>query len=317
MPRTTVIMLTWNALQFTQITLTSLLKSEDHFDLIVFDNGSDQKSKEFLRSIAGDPRVKKIIFSDKNLGVWQGRYRASQLVGTPLVCFIDNDVCFPSHWLRNMEELFTQDSQVGEVGPLKLSKHLYHPYIKNNVKAFWHECEKVEKDPQKQLMRFTGGRDFNQFNKDLISANKGVSGNLEIPTRSIGGCVMLTKTDLYRNLQINDDTYSKFKYGLEDMDFSWSLFKAGYKIIKCTNVYIHHFEHSSVDENSLKINDKDNNQALVYFTTKWESLIIDWVDRKQLSGLSLEKIRQDEFISLILRTIPDELPIKLKKALQI
>jgi len=317
MPRTTVVMLTWNALQFTQISLNSLFNSKEDFDLIIFDNGSNEETKKYLQSITNEPRLKQIIYSNKNLGVWQGRYQAVQKVSTELLCFIDNDVYFPSNWLKSMEKMFRDDLKLGEVGPLKLSKHLRHPYKNSDVKSFWHECERTESNPQKQLTNFTMGRNFDQFVKDVVSANKKSEKELEIPTRSIGGSIMMTRTDLYNNSQLNDNTYSKFKYGLEDMDYSWSLFDAGYKVLKCTDVYVHHFEHSSVGDNNLKIDDKGNNQGLIYFTSKWKNLIIDWVNQKKLSGISLEKIKNDEFISLILRAIFNEIPHELKNALQI
>lgn len=314
MPRTTIIMLTWNALRYTQITLVSLLKSKDDFDLIIFDNASRHETREYLNSIK-DSRIKRIIFSNNNLGVWRGRYKASQLVMTPLICFIDNDVCFPTQWLNKLEKELLQDSKVGEVGPLKLSNHVMHPYINNNIKSVWHNCERSDIDPFKQFISFTMNRNFDDYVKDLIRVNKQMDRELEIPTRSIGGSVMLTKTELYRNAQINDNYYSKFKYGLEDMDYSWSLFKSGYKVIKCTDVYVHHFEHSSVDENNLNINSEEENHGLIYFTTKWENFVIDWINRKRNEGQNLNDIKKDEFINLILRVIPSKIPHRLKNIL--
>ncbi len=68
------------------------------------------------------------------------------------------------------------------------------------------------------------------------------------------------------------------QYGGEDVDMCWRLGEAGYNIIRVPNVYVHHFEHSSMTSNKRSINDMLKNSNLVLYK-KWGNHLDEWIDK--------------------------------------
>jgi glycosyltransferase involved in cell wall biosynthesis len=54
-----------------------LLNREDIFELIVFDNNSDEETKAFLKSLETNSKIK-IFYSDKNLGCGGARKKINE-----------------------------------------------------------------------------------------------------------------------------------------------------------------------------------------------------------------------------------------------
>jgi GT2 family glycosyltransferase len=296
----TIVMLTWNALSHIKLTLKSLEPVIGRIPLIIFDNGSESDLVEYLETIQNENI--KVIFSADNIGVWNARNRVTNHVETELVCYIDSDLYFPSDWLSPLVSLF-KDASVGQVGPLKLSKRIIHPYRKGKgFKVYWNECEDSSSDPAKQLRKFISKNNFNTFVTDLMKSNSTISDQIEIPPRSIGGAISVTRTKLVRNPEINDPYYKNIKYGLEDIDYSWSLIKHGYQVRICPSVYVHHFEHSSLENNKIDIRTYHEDVNIFdYFIGKWLPFIKTWLKDDVNRNLSAEEAYDDEFIQLLFK----------------
>lgn len=308
MAKTTAIMLTWNALEYIKLTINSLLSSDESYKLIIFDNGSDKRTINYLKSVALHRDNITLLLSDKNIGTQAARNVAMGYVNTEYICTLDSDLYFPSKWLTPMERMM-DDASVGIVGPLKLSSNLLHPYLSSgNLKQHWLDSESKEAAPKDQLRFFAGLQSFDIFARDVTNTNRQLSAEIPIPHRSISMCTLLTRTSLFKDRQLNDPYYARLKYStFEDMDYSWSVYSNNYKVIKCKDVYVHHFEHSSVDDNGVDINANQNNATVIYFVQKWEHLIIKWLKRSTKS-----EIESNEFILLLKKLIPNDLPPKLK-----
>gem|GEM_PF-6851260 len=44
---------------------------------------------------------------------------------------------------------------------------------------------------------------------------------------------------LYTDPVLNDSNFSKGKYGMEDLDYSWSLYSNGWGVKKCITTYVY------------------------------------------------------------------------------
>ncbi len=314
MDNITLIMTTWNALEHVKFTINSLYKNTENFKLIVFDNGSKKEVVEFLKDLEKTKDNIRIIYSPENIGVWKSRNEAAKLVDTELMGIIDSDIAFQKNWLPILAEYFN-DEKVGQVGPMKLFGHLNHPYVNIPMHLAWRDIEKEDLTLNTKLTKYLGYKSFEQFLQDLIEHNNGFDEPVEVPPHCISGCCMITRTNLFLSPQVVDPEYAKSKYGFEDMDYSWRLNELGYKIIISSKVYIHHFEHSSVEENKLDINASDQQHNTLHFYTKWEEQIINWINEQIDLGVTMEDIKRSFIISILHKTIPDRIPFKLARVL--
>lgn len=310
----TLIMTTWNAFDHVKFTIESLYANTVNFKLIIFDNGSKKEVVEFLKDLEKIKNNIRVIYSPENVGVWQSRHNAAKLVDTELMGIIDSDIAFQPNWLLLLSEYF-KDKSVGQVGPMKLFGHLNHPYLNKPMHLAWRDIEKETLSLDSKLSKYLGGKSFDGFLNDLIQNNNKFSEQIEVPPHCISGCCMLTRTALFLNPTVVDPEYARSKYGFEDMDYSWTLNELGYKIIISSKVYIHHFEHSSVEENKLDINAPDQQYNTLHFYTKWENRIIKWIEAQRNIGVSMEEIKKSFIISILDKTIPNQIPSKLMQIL--
>lgn len=87
-------MVTYNSLNKLKKSLLGLeetLKREDVIELIIFDNGSDQKTVIFLKQFSDLEKVK-VIFSKKNLGCGGARKELMSLVKGNKILSLDPDI---------------------------------------------------------------------------------------------------------------------------------------------------------------------------------------------------------------------------------
>ena len=122
-----VVILTWNALAYTQACLRSLCSVTDHpaWRVIVVDNGSVDGSPEWLEKLAsGDPKVT-VIRNDRNLG-----YTRACNIGIR-ACTADEDVVLMNNdtvivdrqWMEVLQDVAYSDPSAGVVGARLVDGH--------------------------------------------------------------------------------------------------------------------------------------------------------------------------------------------------
>jgi len=116
-PRIAVIVITWNRLPYTRVSLPKLLsdRTED-FDLYIWDNGSQDGTVEYLHDAVDDPRIVERHFSPANVGQgppieWAWRKTRADLVGK-----VDNDCLVTPGWTRPIAEAHADVSMLGGIG---------------------------------------------------------------------------------------------------------------------------------------------------------------------------------------------------------
>ena len=102
-----IILLTYNDIDNTAQCVNHLYKFTDDFNLTILDNDSTDGTKEYLERLSKHEDNLTLFFSEKNLGIIDGRNKAYELSkNSEYVCFIDNDQFVERGWLESYLEFF-------------------------------------------------------------------------------------------------------------------------------------------------------------------------------------------------------------------
>ena len=95
-PLISVVMLNWNGLEDTKSCIASLKKSTySNFEIIIVDNGSEDGSKEWLKS--QDDLV--LVDLPKNEGVTGGHIEGHKVSKGEFIANLNNDATVDENWL--------------------------------------------------------------------------------------------------------------------------------------------------------------------------------------------------------------------------
>ena len=130
-----VIVLCCNSLFVTKKFLIDIYKNTENFSLFLIDNGSTDKTPEYLKKFADDKDNITLFLSDKNLGVISGRnlgYKLSCGYQEPsdYVLIIDNDQFVQKGWLESHMAVINEGYDAVGVEGWKLNKQFF-PIKKN------------------------------------------------------------------------------------------------------------------------------------------------------------------------------------------
>lgn len=96
-----IVMLSWNRLHYSKQTLECIIKKTTiPHELIFVDNGSQDGTREYLKSMEHKTNAERVIyqFNDKNLGVAGGRNSGLVNAKGDYLVTIDDDVLVPDKW---------------------------------------------------------------------------------------------------------------------------------------------------------------------------------------------------------------------------
>jgi glycosyltransferase involved in cell wall biosynthesis len=107
---------TWNRLEYTRLALSRLLSDPDEeFRLSIWDNGSTDGTRDYLRGEVDDPRIHTITFSEENVGqivavnsIWS--HSEADLLGK-----VDNDCLLTPGWTRTLAAAHRDIDRLGVV----------------------------------------------------------------------------------------------------------------------------------------------------------------------------------------------------------
>lgn len=99
-----IIILNYNGKKYLKDCLEAVLnQSYREFELIFFDNNSDDSSVSYVEQNFNDPRLK-IVKSEKNLGFAGGNNEALKHTGNDIVVLLNNDTVVDKDWLLKLVE---------------------------------------------------------------------------------------------------------------------------------------------------------------------------------------------------------------------
>lgn len=111
-----IVIVTWNAREYTRECLTSLrpVEAEGHCEVIVVDNDSSDGTPEM---VAKEYPWVKLIQSGANLGFAKGNNIGIRQASGRYVCLINSDVVVPPGCLEKMTDYMEAHPDIGVLGP--------------------------------------------------------------------------------------------------------------------------------------------------------------------------------------------------------
>lgn len=242
-PLTSIIILTHNQLEHTQLCLQSIEQyTPQPYELILVDNGSTDGTLDYLCKYTNHHNNVRIIDNKENLGFAAGNNQGLGLGKGNYLLLLNNDTVVTEGWLARMLSVFERYVEVGIVGPV--SNCVSGP---QQVKgASYQSLEKMH-----------------LFAKQWSAEHIGQT--IEF-TRVVGFC-LLVKRDVIDRIGGLDEQFGSGNF--EDDDFCLRAAAAGYKARIAQDVFIHHtgsqtFKGAGINyEQSLERNWK-------LFKTKWK-----------------------------------------------
>jgi len=216
---TSIIILAYNKLEYTRACIESIRRytTTSSYELIVIDNGSTDGTSEWLAS-QSDIHA---IYNHDNLGFPAGCNQGIRVANGENILLLNNDTIVTEKWLELLEASLYSSSDIGAVGPVSNSCS-YYQTIPVNYSSIT------------EMQEFASN--YNSESPDLW----------EQRIRLIGFC-MLLKRAVVDAVGFLDERF--FPGNFEDDDYSFRIVKAGYRLILCRNVFVHHFQSTSFTEN--------------------------------------------------------------------
>ena len=116
MRKVSIIILTWNGLDYTKKCLDSLKDSvidEQNVDVYVVDNGSERDTIQYLEAI----KWITLIQNGENLGFVRGNNVAIDQIKSGDIVLLNNDIIITQmNWLQQLQETAYEDEKNGVVG---------------------------------------------------------------------------------------------------------------------------------------------------------------------------------------------------------
>ncbi len=193
---------------------------EFDYELILIDNGSDDRTLEYFQSI--NHKNKKIIRISKNTGAIYALHTAMKVFCGDYFVLLPNDVCVTDGWLVNMIKCIESDEKIGFITPCS-----------SNISNL-QQVDLLFKDFDEMQIK---AKEFNKSNPLLWQER----------LRLIN-IVTLLKREVIDNVGLFDAGF--FHDFLED-DFSARVRRAGYKLMLCGDTFVHH------DHDFRNMEDKD------------------------------------------------------------
>jgi GT2 family glycosyltransferase/Flp pilus assembly protein TadD len=217
-PITSIIILTYNQLEYTKKCLESIAANtpEPH-EIIIVDNGSTDGTVEFLDLEAGRNKSRiKIIKNEENLGFALGNNKGIAEAKGDYVVLMNNDVVVTPGWLKRLVEVTQRKPQIGIVGPM--SNYVSGPQLVKEVS--------YQKTSLKGLKKFS---------QAFARKHEGET----MPYWRVVGFCMLIKREVIDKIGGLDGRFGLGNF--EDDDFSLRAALAGFESWIVKDCFVHHF----------------------------------------------------------------------------
>jgi hypothetical protein len=179
------------------------------YELIFVDNASEDGSQKYLRSVKGA----KVILNPSNLAFAKGNNQGVQIAQGDYILLLNADVVVTHGWLEGLLACAESNPNIGMVAPMTNSA--------SNI--------------QTVPVNYRSLKDLDRFALAMSIKYKSVWMEAH---RIIGFC-MLIKREVIRRVGLLDERFGPGGY--EDYDYCLRVRQAGYRIMLCRGVFIHHF----------------------------------------------------------------------------
>ena len=238
-PLISIIMLTYNALDYTKRCVQSLFQYTNlPFEIVFVDNGSRDGTVAYLKQLKQTHPNVTLILNRTNKGFSAGNNQGAQKAKGKYLVFLNNDVLVSDGWLEDLLTAFEKDPQIGMVGPVTnsisgLQRLAEIPY--NDESGFHHFAARVR-----------------QVNKEKIT-----------PRRRLAGFCLLTSKAIFESVGGFDESFGTGNF--EDDDLSIRIRQKGYALMVHEGVFIHHYGSQTFKANHMHYEQNLKEKARVFF----------------------------------------------------
>ncbi len=234
-----IVTLSWNALEFTKLAVESIqAHTSVPFELIVVDNGSDEATVAWLRA---QPDLR-VIYNTENRGFAGGNNQGMAIARGEFVIVLNNDVLVTDGWVEGLLAPFGRIPTLGMSAP---------------------RSNKVAGSQQLEIAQYATADEYQSFAQRTRRESAGMGW---LTDRAIGFCLCIDRR-VIEEVGGFDEQYDVGNF--EDDDFSLRVRSAGYKILVCDDVVIHHFGSKTFAANKIDYaNTMQRNWAI--FAKKWD-----------------------------------------------
>jgi GT2 family glycosyltransferase len=278
----TIVILSCNRASSTLKLMASIEKNIPQFEgtVLIVDNASFKEELNILKSEIGKFSFKyELIELDKNYGVAGGRNKAIEYIKTDWLMNLDNDIYFISNPLNKIQET------IAELG----CKFLNLPLLDESGKKIFVNGGNLFVQYIKGNIHIGCGSLYQQ--SELTSFEEFDS---SLSTFLFGGASVINKQAFIECGMFDDNMF----IGFEDVDFSITLFKKGYKIGNCGILSLVHdhkipLNTENKEYEKMRFSSKIIFESALYFEAKhgmkvWDEYTEIWLNEK-LSFLNLKK----------------------------
>ena len=248
--KVSIIILTWNGLEYTKACLRSLFEHTrpGSYDLVIVDNGSTDGTVEYLKSLAAQSTSLQIICNPSNVGFARGN-NIGLTVCSPEsdILTLNNDVIIEQNdWLELLREAAYSEDKVGIVGCRLVDEksRLLHAGAFMPIDTLWgQQIGGLEKD----IGQYTSVREV----ESVVLA-----------------CSYIRRDLLNVTGFLDEDYFSYF----EDTDLCLRARKAGFKVLCTGKVTLTHLQNVSLKVNKFDFIDVFSGSREV-FRKKWSGFV--------------------------------------------
>jgi len=242
-PKVSVVVVTYNNLDFTRACLASLdeYSQYENLEVVVVDNASSDGSQEFLSNWAIGKDSRKLIVNKQNRGFAAANNQGLEVATGDYLVILNNDTYVTHGWVRTLVRHLERDKTIGLIGPVTNN-------IGNEAKidiAYSNMAEMLLKSAA--FTRRHIGQTF--------------------PLRTAAFfCVMMPRTT-YSRVGTLDEVFGRGFF--EDDDYCRRIEQLDLRIVCAEDVFVHH--HLSASFNKFKSQDRrklfEDNKKI--YEAKW------------------------------------------------
>ncbi len=234
-----IIIVNYNVRYFLEQCLISISKAVGNLNVEIFvvDNNSIDNSVESIKNKFPDVQL---IANKENVGFAKANNQAMKLAKGKYILLLNPDTLVEEDTLVRSYEYMEQNQDTGALG-VKLI---------DGEGAFLPESKRGFPNLSSSFFRLSGlsklfpkSKIFNRYNLGFLDENKIAEVDV------LCGAFMFIRRSILDEVGLLDEDF--FMYG-EDIDFSYRIKKAGYKIIYFPKTKIIHFKGESTKKSSLK-----------------------------------------------------------------